>query len=151
MSLSGLTGALGNPTFTAWTEMLTNGEIPMGWINSFNTNSFACLYLETTYWENWINVSTPSADQESDLEKVLSVYDGYTRALFIATGKSDDSEFTDDTNFGACFYIEDDSISCVWANYNTGTYTTNQTYKNLYDGGYGDIVGAAASDYSDVT
>ena len=48
MSLSGLTGALGNPTFTAWTDMLTNGEMPMGWINSFNTNSFACLYLETT-------------------------------------------------------------------------------------------------------
>ena len=49
MSLSGLTGTLASPTFTAWTDLsdtMSFAAVDMGASN-------AGLYLETTNWETF--------------------------------------------------------------------------------------------------
>ena len=140
MSLSGLTGALSNPTFTAWTDLTDYMQFHL--VDS--STSQACLYLETSNWENWTDTTVNnSADQIADIDAITAVYDGYTRTLQIDTGKTTDAEFTDGDTFGACFYIEDDSISCAYAAWDaTGTaYTSTSCYKNLYGSNHGDIVG----------
>ena len=78
MSLSGLTAALSNPTFTAWTDLadtMSFTPVDMG-------ASGAALYLETTNWDNWTDATVSnSADQIADIDAITAVYDGYTRTL----------------------------------------------------------------------
>ena len=53
MSLSGLTAALSNPTFTAWVDLsdtMSFTPVDMG-------ASGAALYLETTNWDNWTDAT----------------------------------------------------------------------------------------------
>ena len=138
MSLSGLTGALGNPTFTAWADLsdtMSFTPVNMG-------TSYAALYLETSNWDNWVDdeINT-SADQITDIGLITGVYDGYTRTLQIDSGNTLDADFTDGDNFGACFYIEDDSISCAYASYVASAYSSFSCYKNLNGSNHGDIVG----------
>ena len=138
MSLSGLTGALGNPTFTAWTDFadyMRFATVDMG-------ESKATLYLETTNWDTWTDEATNnSADQLTDIGLITSVYDGYARTLQIDSGNTSDADFSDGTYFGACFYIEDDSISCAYASYVASAYSSFSCYKNLNGSNHGDITG----------
>ena len=53
MSLSGLTGALGAISFSAWTDLadtMSFTPVDMG-------ASKAALYLETTNWDNWTDAT----------------------------------------------------------------------------------------------
>ena len=140
MSLSGLTGALGAPTFTAWTDLTDYMQFHL--VDS--GTSQACLYLETTNWDTWTDATVNnSADQIADIDAITGVYDGYTRTLQIDSGRTTDAEFTDQDKFGACFYIEDDSISCAYAIWDAIAveYTSISCYMNLYGSNHGDIVG----------
>ena len=78
MSLSGLTGALGAISFSAWTDLadtMSFTPVDMG-------ASGAALYLETTNWDNWTDATVNnSADQIADIDAITGVYDGYTRTL----------------------------------------------------------------------
>ena len=144
MSLSGLTGALGTPVFSAWFALSDT----MSFTPVDSGASKAALYLETSNWDNWTDATVNvSADQVADLDAITGVYDGYTRTLQIDSGRTTDAEFSDGDMFGACFYIEDDSISCAYAAWDaTSTaYTGTSCYKNLYGSNHGDIVGNSVS------
>ena len=58
MSLSGLHGDMGNPTFTSWATLTSSDEAVMEFATYDIANSFACLYLETTNWETWTDSAT---------------------------------------------------------------------------------------------
>ena len=74
------------------------------------------------------------------------------RAIWIETGAS--SDFGDGEYFGACFYRDNDSLSCLAYMYdsNSSSYVEKQTYDNLYGTPiYDDQVGDLISDKTDVT
>ena len=142
---------LGNPTFTSWTD-LSALAYSMTFAHSEISSGEAALHLETTNWTDWIEISNPSADEQTAIDTITATYDGYIRAIKIVTTAVTD--FADGNYFGACFYHDMDSISCVAYSYdsNTTTYIEKQTYDNLYGWTtYNDQVGDLITDKTDVT
>ena len=122
---------LGDPTFTSWSDLDTL-PYTMYFTHSEITSGKAALHLETTNWTDWIEKANPSADEQAAIDTITATYDGYMRALWIETGAG--SDFADGEYFGACFYRDSDSLSCLAYMYdsNSLTYVEKQTYDNLY-------------------
>ena len=122
---------LGNPTFTAWTT-LTNDNNVMTFSHSEISAGKALLYLEDTNWTDWTAPSTPTADQQADIDTILATYDGYVRSVEITTNMSTD--FGDGEWFGACFYKYPEALSCIAYQYTlaTTTYTAFHKYVDMY-------------------
>ena len=52
-----LNGFLTDPTFTSWSDLSANHDV-MSFDGADITTSYACLYLETTNWENYIDTTS---------------------------------------------------------------------------------------------
>ena len=55
--------AIGNPVFSAWTDLVNNNDLMEFTYTGTNSGSGeALVYVETTLWDQWITIETPTVD-----------------------------------------------------------------------------------------